>query len=158
MKRPSGRGIDSFDRKILAILQRNNLTPQREISQQINLSPAAVHRRIRRLHDEGVITANVSLVNPALVGRPLTIIAEVSVESEREADLDALKQSFTGSSEVQQCYYVTGESDFVLVISAVDMEDYERFTRRVFFANANVKRFRTLVAMKVDKAGLAIPV
>lgn len=158
MKRVSNRPLDSFDRKILAIVQRDNLTAQREISQQINLSPAAVHRRIRRLHDNGIITGNVAVVKPAAVGRPLTIIAEVSVDSERESDLDKLKNSFVGSKEVQQCYYVTGDADFVLVINVVDMDDYERLTRRLFFANPNVRRFRTMVAMKVDKASLAVPV
>lgn len=158
MRRPSHRPLDSFDRKILAIVQQDNLTAQREISQQINLSPAAVHRRIRRLHDDGIIIGNVALVRPAAVGRPLTIIAEVSVESERESDLDKLKESFIGAREVQQCYYVTGEADFVLIINVVDMDDYERLTRQLFFANPNVKRFRTLVAMKVDKLSLAVPV
>jgi len=157
MKRDSDRPIDSFDRKILAILQRDNLTPQREISQRINLSPAAVHRRIRRLHNDKVIVADVAQVDPAALGRPLLIIVEVAVESERLTELATLERTFASAPEVQQCYYVTGECDFVLVLTARDMAEYEAFTR-VFFASDNVKRFRTLVAMKVPKAGLSVPI
>ena len=149
--------VDSFDRKIIAILQRDNLTPQREISQRVNLSPAAVHRRIRRLHDEGVIVADVAVIDPAAVGRPLTIIAEIAVESERLEDLARVEEALMKAPEVQQCYYVTGEVDFVLVLTATDMAEYEKFTKRVFFANENIKRFRTLVAMKVAKLGLSVP-
>lgn len=149
--------VDSFDRKIIAILQRDNLTSQREISQRVNLSPAAVHRRIRRLHDEGVIVADVAVVDAAALGRPLIIIAEISVESERLEDLAAVEEALVKAPEVQQCYYVTGEADFVLVLTATDMAEYEKFTKRVFFANENIKRFRTLVAMRVPKSGLSVP-
>lgn len=47
--------LDAFDLKILRILQQNNLTSQRDIARQVNLSPAAVHRRIHRLHETGIV-------------------------------------------------------------------------------------------------------
>jgi DNA-binding Lrp family transcriptional regulator len=58
---------------------------------------------------------------------------------------------------VQQCYYVTGEADFVLVIVIPTMAAYEALTRRLFFGNTNVKRFRTFVAMDRVKVGLSVP-
>src|SRR4051794_36200128 len=66
--------LDSFDRKILGILQRDNSTSQREIACQVNLSPAAVHRRIHRLHASGVIAANSSVLSPDKIGRPISVI------------------------------------------------------------------------------------
>ncbi|TGR95743.1 Lrp/AsnC family transcriptional regulator, partial [Mesorhizobium sp. M2E.F.Ca.ET.209.01.1.1] len=60
--------------------------------------------------------------------------------------------------QVQQCYYVTGEADFILVVTVATMADYETLTRRLFFANNNVKRFRTFVAMDRVKVGLEVPV
>lgn len=64
---------------------------------------------------------------------------------------------FTKETEVQQCYYVTGEADFILVVSVRAMGDYEALTRRLFFQNNNVKRFRTFVSMDRVKVGLSIP-
>lgn len=150
------QGLDSFDRAILAILERDNTTPQRAIGQAVNLSAPAVQRRIRRMEEQGVIEANVAIVNPASVGRPLTIVVAVDVESERVDLLDAAKASFAAAPEVQQCYYVAGEADFILVISVATMGEYEDVTRRLFFGNLNVKRFRTFVAMDRVKTGLSV--
>lgn len=149
--------LDEFDLKILDILQRDNATPQREIGEAVNLSAPAVQRRIKRLEETGVIAANVAVIDPGKVGRPITIVVEIAVESEKIDLLDAVKASFAAAPEVQQCYYVTGEADFVLIVTVTSMAEYEALTRRLFFANPNIKRFRTLVAMDRVKAGLSVP-
>jgi len=59
---------------------------------------------------------------------------------------------------VQQCYYVTGEWDFVLILLVQDMEQYTSLTRELFFASNNVKRFKSLVVMDRSKVGLSVPV
>jgi Lrp/AsnC family transcriptional regulator, leucine-responsive regulatory protein len=150
--------LDQFDLGILDILQRDNLTPQRVIGAAVNLSAPAVQRRIKKMQVSGVITANVAVVDPPSVGQLITILVEVQVESERIDLLDAAKISFAAAPEVQQCYYVTGDADFILVVTVPSMSVYEAFTRRLFFENSNVKRFRTLVVMDRVKVGLSIPI
>jgi DNA-binding Lrp family transcriptional regulator len=150
--------IDRFDRRILAMLQRDNKMPQREIGERVNLSAPAVQRRISRMEESGLIAANVALVAPEKLGRALTIIVEVGIESERIEELDALKTSFRKAPEIQQCYYVTGEADFVLVVLVADMAEYEALTRRLFFGNPNVRKFRTLVTMDRVKFDTAVDV
>ncbi len=149
--------IDQFDRRILALIQADSRMPQRDIAERVHLSASAVNRRIAAMEAAGVITGHAALVDPAAVGRPITIIAEVSVESERLDLLDAVKARFVAAPEVQQVYYVTGEADFVLVITVPDMKAYESLTRELFFAEGNVRRFRTMVAMDRCKATLAVP-
>jgi Lrp/AsnC family leucine-responsive transcriptional regulator len=127
------------------------------IGEQVHLSAAAVHRRIRRMEAEGVIAANIASVDPARVGRPITIVVEVHIESESMGRLDEAKTAFAEAPEVQQCYYVTGDADFVLIITVASMGEYEALTRRLFFQNHNVKRFRTLVVMDRIKTSLAVP-
>lgn len=149
--------LDAFDRKILEILQRDNTTPQRTIGEAVNLSAPAVQRRIKRMTEEGVIRANVAVVDPAAVGQAITIFVEVEVISETAEQIEQAKREFAAAPEIQQCYYVTGEADFVLVIIVSSMADYEALTRRLFFGNNNVKRFRTFVAMDRIKVGLSVP-
>jgi DNA-binding Lrp family transcriptional regulator len=149
--------LDDFDRKILAILQRDNMTPQRTIGEAVNLSAPAVQRRIKRMTEAGVIGANVAVVDPELVGQAITIFVEVEVFSETADQIEAAKRQFAATPEIQQCYYVTGEADFILVIVVPSMADYEALTRRLFFGNNNVKRFRTFVAMDRVKVGLSVP-
>jgi DNA-binding Lrp family transcriptional regulator len=153
-----GHELDVFDRRILAILQKDNLTPQRTIGDAIGLSAPAVQRRIKRMTEDGVIQANVAIVDAAAVGQSITIFAEVEVISETADQIEAAKREFSAASEIQQCYYVTGEADFVLVIVVPSMVHYEALTRRLFFGNNNVKRFRTFVAMDRVKAGLRVDV
>ena len=149
--------LDQFDRAILDILQRDNRTPQREIGEAVALSAPAVQRRIRRMEEAGVIAANVALVDPASVGRPITILVELEVESERPERIAALKQRLSAAPEVQQCYYVTGEADFVVVLTVATMSEYEALTSSLLLADDNVKRFRTLVVMDRVKTRMAVP-
>lgn len=148
--------LDDFDRKILTLLQADNRTPQRDIADAVHLSASAVNRRIAAMEAAGVICANVAVVDPAKVGRPITIIVEVTVESERLDLLDSVKRRLTACPQVQQCYYVTGESDFVLVLNVADMAEYVALSRDLFFTEGNVKSFRTLVAMEASKVSLAV--
>lgn len=155
-KSPPSTTLDAFDLAILGILQRDNSTPQRVIGEAVNLSAPAVQRRIRRMEETGVIRANVAIIDPAKVEQPITIFVEVELISETAELIDAAKREFAAVPQVQQCYYVTGEADFVLVIVVPTMGAYEALTRRLFFGNNNVKKFRTFVAMDRVKVGLAV--
>jgi Lrp/AsnC family transcriptional regulator, leucine-responsive regulatory protein len=150
--------LDLFDRKLLAEIQRDAQMPQNELGARVNLSTAAVNRRLRRLSEDRVIDRYVAVVAPEKVDHPITVVVLVEVESEKIDMLDAMKRTFSQCPHIQQCYYVTGESDFVLILSVRDMEQYNQLTRQLFFSNNNVKRFKTLVAMSRVKVGLEVPV
>jgi DNA-binding Lrp family transcriptional regulator len=105
-----------------------------------------------------VIQANTAQLDPARLGRAITLIVEISVESERLDLLDATRARLAAAPEIQQCYYVTGESDFVLIVTVATMAEYQALTRRLFFADGNVKSFRTQVVMDRIKTGTRIPV
>ncbi|KRR02315.1 Lrp/AsnC family transcriptional regulator [Bradyrhizobium valentinum] len=149
--------LDQFDLAILAIIQKDASTPQRMIGESVNLSAPAVQRRIKRMQEAGVIQASVVIVDPVKIGQAVTVLVEIEMESELAEEIDAAKRTFSAAPEVQQCYYVTGEFDFALVVLVPNMGAYEVLTRRLFFGNSNVKRFRTLVAMDRVKVGLSVP-
>ena len=148
--------LDAADRRILRSLQRNNMQPHREIADEVGLSVAAVARRIQRLRETKIITGDVSLVDPNAVGRPLTLVVEVTSENERLDLLDEMRNRFTECPQVQQCYYVTGEVDFILIFNVRDMDEYNALTRTLFFDAGNVRSFRTFVSMRRVKTGSAV--
>jgi DNA-binding Lrp family transcriptional regulator len=150
--------LDVFDRKLLAEVQHDAHIPQNELGARVNLSTAAVNRRLRRMADDGVIDRYTAVVSPEKVGFPLTIVTTVEVESEQIDLLDTMKRTFQLCPQIQQCYYVAGEWDFVLILTVQNMEQYNDLTRQLFFANNNVKRFKTLVSMSRVKVGLGVPV
>ncbi len=149
--------LDRFDLAILYILQADNTTPQRAIAQAVNLSAPAVQRRIQRLKDSGVIRANVAVLDPVKVGKPLTIVLEVHLDNERPDRTAPLRARIAAEDAVQQCYSVTGEADYLLVVNVASMADYEALTRRLFEGDDNIKRFRTSVALASLKTGLRVP-
>ena len=153
----SSASLDNFDRNILEIVQQSNRTTSEQIAEQVGLSPAAVQRRLKRLREQNVIQADVSVINPSAVGLDMTMIVQISLERERSDLMESFKKELIESPYVQQCYYVTGGTDFVLVVTASDMTAYEQFTHDMFFNNPNVKTFQTNVVMDPVKVGLTIP-
>ncbi|WP_380872657.1 AsnC family transcriptional regulator [Sphingomonas sp. DBB INV C78] len=149
-----GRNLDSFDRAILRIVQRDNKTPQRSIAEAVNLSTAAVQRRIAAMEKAGIILRNVAIVDPDAISLAITAIVEVHLVDERSATVDRAKALFRAAPEVQQCYYVTGGTSFVLVIHSPDMRSYEAVTRRLFAENESVASFRSLLALDRVKADM----
>ncbi len=149
--------LDDFDRAIRAALQENNLTPAERLAERVGLSASAVHRRIKRLRSSGVIIADVSVINPRALGPSALFIVEVTMERESLPLFDAFRRRMLNAPEVQQCYYVTGDADFIVVIAAADMQDYEDIIGRLLFDDANLKRFRTSVVLNRVKASLAMP-
>jgi len=151
-------GLDDVDLALLGALQHDARTPQSALGARVGLSAAAVNRRMRRMTEMGVIAAVRAQLAPERLGHPLTVIAHVEVESEQPEHLDRTRGLFTACPQVQQCYYVTGEWDFVLILLVQDMEQYTSLTRELFFASNNVKRFKSLVVMDRSKVGLSVPV
>ncbi len=154
---PPSPALDRFDLAILDILQTDNTTPQRVIAQAVSLSAPAVQRRIQRLQGSGVIRANVAVLDPVKVGKPLTIMLEVHLENERPDRTAPLRARIAAEDAGQQCYGVTGEADYLLVVTVASMADYEALTRRLFEGDDNIKRFRTSVALVSLKTGLRVP-
>ena len=144
--------LDRLDRRILSIVQDNNQTPHREIGEQIGLSAPAVTRRLKRLRKSGIIKGDVSLLDSRALGRPLTIIVQVCADREQTKELDSMRRAFELCPQIQHCYYVTGDADFILIFSIGDMAEYEQLTRSLFLENKNVRRFTTYVSMDTVKA------
>lgn len=145
--------LDNFDRAILRIIQRDVKTPQRTIAEAVNLSAAAVQRRIAAMERAGIIAASVAIVDPSMMQMAITSIVEVHLTDERSTTVDPAKALFRDTPEVQQCYYVTGGISFVLVIVSPDMTAYEATTRRLFAQNDAVASFRSLIALDRVKIG-----
>ncbi len=149
--------LDRIDRKLLQIVQENARLPAEKIGATIGLSPSAVQRRLARLRDGGVITAEVAVLDAKAAGFPLTMIVDIEVERERPELLTAFKRWIAREGAIQEAWYVTGDSDFVLVVAARDVEDYDALMQRLVSENPNIRRFRTRVTLGTLKRGATVP-
>lgn len=150
--------LDDLDRKILAVLQEDAGQSAEIIGSGIGLSASAVQRRIARLREGGVITAEVAIVDPRILGRSLTLIVDIEVERERPELMAGLKRWIAAEPAIQEAWYVTGDGDFVLIIAARDVEGYDALMQKLVSENSNVRRFRTRVALGTLKRGCRVPV
>jgi len=150
--------LDDTDRKILALLQIDNLIPADRLGERVGLSASSVQRRVKRLRQAKVIIEDVSVVDPKAIGQSVMFIVEVSLERENAEMIQEFKCRMRAAPEVQQCYYVTGEADFVLMVTARDISDYEDIVSRLFLEERNIRKFKTGVVLTRVKATLAVPV
>ncbi|WP_138936132.1 Lrp/AsnC family transcriptional regulator [Roseovarius arcticus] len=149
--------LDEFDRKILQHVQRNNQLTSTQLSDLVGLSPTSIQRRLNKLRSSRVIEADIAVVSPAAADRPLTMLVAVELARERSDIIDRFKRAVRDRAEVMSAYYVTGETDFLLIVSAKDMADYEAFTRDFFYNNVDIKGFKTTVVMDRIKASFSLP-
>ncbi len=150
--------IDNFNAKILTAVQENNRLTVEEIGSVVGLSPSACHRRLSQLRKDKVIRSDVAIVDPAKVGKKLTIIIDVTVERENPDVMKKFKEAMRIHPQVMQCYYVTGDKDFVMIVSVCDMQEFEAFQNEFCTENPAISRFSTAVVVDPVKVGLAVVV
>lgn len=150
--------MDNFDHQILKIMQNNCRTSTEQIGAQIGLSATACQRRIKKLREQGIIEKEVAIVESMALGGYVTILVEVIVKRGGSDEIENFKQAMLNHEEVQQCYYVTGNADFILIITAQNMHEYEAITQKLFFTNDNIQKFHSNVVMDNVKVGLNIPI
>jgi Lrp/AsnC family transcriptional regulator, leucine-responsive regulatory protein len=148
--------LDDFDRTILARYQHDTRLPAQAIGDEIGLSAASVQRRIKRMRETGVITAEIAQVNPDAVGLPVTVVVHVDIERETLPHIDAFKAAMRARPEAQQCWYTTGLTDFILVVRVASMTGYEQFTRDALVSHDNVAKFTSYVVLGEVKSGLTL--
>jgi Lrp/AsnC family transcriptional regulator, leucine-responsive regulatory protein len=152
------QSLDEYDKKLLRLLQQNNKTTAEELGLLVSLSTSAVQRRIKRLRDDKIIEADVSILSPMAIGIGITCVVDVILEVGNSKAIDKFKTTMQACVEVMQCYYVTGTYDFVLIVNTADMQHYENFSKKHLMDHPNVKHFYTHVVMDKVKVGYNISV
>lgn len=149
--------LDRLDIQILNLLQEDAAIPLRRIAEQVHASAATCQRRIAQLRASGVLVKEVALVDRVRVGRPLTAFVTVQLEQQNTSLLKMFESLMREEPDVMACYEVAGEFDFMLVVTAVSMEAFQAFTRRVFTSNNNVSNYKSLLAMNCAKFETKVP-
>jgi Lrp/AsnC family leucine-responsive transcriptional regulator len=148
--------LDNSDRIILALIQEDNTLGLEYLASKCDLSVTSVQRRLKKMRKDKIIDKEIAVINPAAVDQNMTFVITIKLERERLDMLDAFRKMVRKDIQVQQCYYVTGEADFIVICTAKDMKDFEVLTHRLFFDNQNVRSFKTSVVMDRTKVGLAV--
>ncbi len=141
--------LDSFDIAILNAIQRNNLESCNALGDRIGLSASAVRRRIKQLHEQGVIAQDVSIIDSSDVG--VKLVVNVSFGQESVEIYQAFDDHVANISEIKQAYHVSGETDYVLIVHGPDLSWYEEWSKATLMALPYVKRFSSQVVWSCKK-------
>ena len=147
--------LDSIDLHLLDLLQQDAAQSNQALAERVQVSPPTCLRRIKRLHEAGLIERQVAILQPdrvaALLGHGLQTIVEITLERQGAELLDAFEARAVQDSAVQQCWRVSPGPDFVLVTHTRDMPAYLALAQRLFTSDANVRNVRAFFATRRAK-------
>ena len=150
--------LDAIDRRILAHLQGHARATTLELAEAAHLSPAQCNRRHRRLEDAGLITRYETRLSAPGLG--LTVVAFVNVTMERGhiRELGTFKALVGDLAQIQECYAVTGDSDYVMKVVARDLKSLSDFLMDTLMRTPGVQAVRSTVCLDEIKCTSALPV
>lgn len=140
--------LDKLDIAVLDELQRDGRMTSTELADRVGLSPSAALRRVRRLEETGVIDRYVMLIDPAAIGRSVSVFVELSLDSQAEELLDEFEAAISETPEVMSCHLMAGDADYLVHVVCVDVADYERIHRQVLASLPHVSSLRTSFSIR----------
>ena len=150
--------LDATDRRILTVLQKNGRITNAELSERVNLSPSACHRRVQQLEEAGYIDRYVALLNTRMLGKPTTVFVEITLQSQAEELLDAFEREVAKVPDILECHLMAGTADYLIKIMAEDTEDFARIHRQHLSRLPGVRQMQSSFALRtvVQTTALAV--
>lgn len=150
--------MDATDRRILIALQKDGRLTNAELSESVNLSPSACHRRVQRLEAEGYIDAYVALLNARKLNRPTTVFVEITLSGQADEVLESFEREVRRVPDVLECHLMAGTADYLLKVLAQDTDDFARIHRQYLARLPGVAQMHSSFALRTVFKTTAIPV
>lgn len=149
--------MDDFDLRLADQLQRDASLTHEELADRLGSSPSAIQRRIQRLRRQGAIERYAAHIDPKAAGIGHCFVVGLDIERKTRDAYRELRAWLADEDAIQQAYNVTGNADFVLVITAASLDEYDALMSRLVEANPNVRKFTTSVVLQTFKRGTLLP-
>lgn len=149
--------MDRTDRRILNILQQNGRITNSKLAAEIGISPPAMLERVKRLEASGLIRQYAALVDREKAGFGLLALIIISVSLNQITSLKDVKSKLLALEEMQECYQLTGDVDFLLKVAVRDMPAYTRFINDKLTAIPGIQNIRTSFVLETIKSTTVLP-
>ncbi|MDU8909889.1 Lrp/AsnC family transcriptional regulator [Aestuariicoccus sp. MJ-SS9] len=150
--------LDEMDRRILRVLQRAGRMSNADLSEEVNLSPSACHRRVQRLEESGMIRDYVALLDARKLGLSSTVFVEITLNTQADEVLEAFEKAVSRVPEVLECHLMAGTADYILKIVAESTEDFARIHRQYLTRLPGVAQMQSSFALRTVFKTTALPV
>ena len=150
--------LDTTDRRILRELQRRGRISNAHLSEAVNLSASACHRRVQRLESEGYISGYVALLDARKLGVATTVFVEITLSGQADEVLDAFERAVARIPDVLECHLMAGTADYILKVMAENTEDFARIHRQHLSRLPGVVQMQSSFALRTVLKTTALPV
>ena len=148
---------DAYSQKILEALQEDSRMTVQQISARVGLSTTPCWKRIKEMEAQGVITGYTVRVDRKKVGLGLMVLAEINVTQHTEKAVTEFEAAVQATPQIVRCYSTTGTADYVLTITAQDIDAYEHFLMQTLFKLPAVAHVRSSIVLRDIKQGAGLP-
>ncbi len=153
---PVPPALDEFDHQLLALLQRDAATTLTALGEAVGLSPSAVQRRLTRYRKAGLMR-QVAVLDPKLLANITLAAVWVTMERDSAKQHAAFTARMRAAPEVQQCYVLAGEWDYLVILATIGVSHYREVAERLFLDEGTIRRYETRLVFDTVKLGLAVP-
>tara|TARA_R110002096_G_scaffold11293_1_gene41918 strand:+ start:990 stop:1475 length:486 start_codon:yes stop_codon:yes gene_type:complete len=150
--------LDSLDRNILKILQKNGKITNAKLSEEIGLSPAPTLERVKKLEQSGIIKSYHAELNSEKLGLGVNTFVQVSLKGHNKTNIDIFTSKIKEIDEVIECHHVTGSGDFLLRVIAKDIASYQLLMLEKVSDIEVVDSLQTMVILSTFKDSKSIPI
>jgi Lrp/AsnC family leucine-responsive transcriptional regulator len=148
--------LDNIDTTILSELSINARASQVELAERVGLSSTAIARRQKVLEEEGYIRGYQAILDLSRFGLSTTVLVRVTLESQNEEALKSFEAAVIDCPSVVRCFLMSGSDDYIVIVMARDIEDFERIHRTELSRLPRVARIQSSFAMR-EVVNRAVP-
>ena len=150
--------LDSYDRKILALLQGDARLTNNDLSEEVHLSPSQCSRRRNRLEKEGFVRGYHAQLDGEKVGFGMVNIISVTIATHNRNNARRFADLVRRLPEVQEAFALTGEMDYLIKVVTPDLKSLSEFVSDVLLRDESVQHVKTAIVLERLKETTALPV
>jgi DNA-binding Lrp family transcriptional regulator len=149
--------MDRSDMRILNALQEDSSRSITELAELTGVSKSACHRRIKSLEAAGLIKGYSAQLDPQRLGLKLQSFVEITLTSQSREAMDRFEQSVSEFDDILECYLMSGNADYILRVSAKDLEQFDAIHRNCLSRLPGVSAMRSSFAIRTIKRWRGYP-
>ncbi|MGA0445834.1 MAG: winged helix-turn-helix transcriptional regulator [Pseudohongiellaceae bacterium] len=149
--------LDKIDRRILWELQQDGRITFSELAKRVGLSTSPCLERVRRMEREGVIAGYTTLLNPKFLNAGLIVFVQIRLTRTSQDIFERFKQAAVDIEEVQECYLISGNFDYLIKARVSDMDAYRHFLGTTLLQLPDVQESTSYAVMELVKETLNLP-
>lgn len=149
--------LSEQDKRILRLIQKNASMSRQELAEAANVSPTTLWRRLNELEKLGVIEDRVTILNAEKVGMAVCFLVSINMASHEAAPLEEFEQFVTNTAEVMECYSMTGQHDYLLIVRTETVADFQKLLMNRILTHPSVENAMSTVTLSRLKYTTALP-